>query len=742
MTNDTAHTQASLLSDLAFFADLGTEPPRSVSSGSQVVVRLVRNGRETELVIYSDGTIDEKRNDGQQKHLNFRALLASNNFGGIGRWADAQSLILQEKVAGNTIPVTGILSNHNGPASIDHVDAAVDNPGNSLDANVHILLIDGPAGIGKTSFIRSLAYNRAVKYRVLRHPLILHVESRGRMLQNIMDLMAFSLQTLRLNVTYDQIPILVRHGLVTLAIDGFDELGDPNGYELAWAQVNALISSVCGRGSLILSGRETFIGRDRLISALKSYRPSRDILNTVTLQPITPKDAKEWLKKNGWTPQALEQDNVEPLFEPGSYALRPFFLNELSREGVREQIERREVDDLTWFLAETMIKREADKFGTDVEAATKKEQREKFVLTFLGEVARDLAENQTDAISSDSLSWLAEMVAIDTVPNSLSGILKNRAGVIAFLIPDERPNYRRFSHSHLFNHFLSRITIDAVADGEVPKFVRRNIFGADLLSSFAEVIGHYKPKKISAFIKEAVARINELGDYDRSRGNLAALVVAAMGSYYEKSIPVLSDIAIDQAVVTQTAGGLRLRSALITQLDAREADLRAFEFDNSCHIVSLLADSGTALPRNFPLPQRVQLPDKILNNNTEIEAWITAHSPDHRELGSAESTIPSDVREHELYYLIGRISRHKRFWIRDSDDKSVRRILQDPYWGTLRRILDKHELLVVRNIGAAGPPTEFFHIKRKDQIIAEDMSDPVIRSFYEDVITEVRGNII
>jgi hypothetical protein len=81
------------------------------------------------------------------------------------------------------------------------------------------------------------------------------------MLQNITDLMAFSLQTLRLSVTYDQVPVLVRHGLVTLAIDGFDELGDPNGYDLAWAQVNDLVVEARGQGQIILAGRETFIGR-------------------------------------------------------------------------------------------------------------------------------------------------------------------------------------------------------------------------------------------------------------------------------------------------------------------------------------------------------------------------------------------------------------------------------------------------------------------------------------------------
>ena len=71
-------------------------------------------------------------------------------------------------------------------------------------------------------------------------------------------------------MTFDQLPVLVRHGLVTLAIDGFDELGDPNGYDLAWGQVNELVTQIRGKGTLILAGRETFIGRERVSKQITS----------------------------------------------------------------------------------------------------------------------------------------------------------------------------------------------------------------------------------------------------------------------------------------------------------------------------------------------------------------------------------------------------------------------------------------------------------------------------------------
>ena len=324
--------QSLTLDDLALFADLGTTPPRLASSGRSDVVRLVRNGREIELVLHPDGVIQERTDEGPRRHVDARALLASPNFGDLGRWADAQKVFLSARIARENIPIQGSLSADAPPVGMERVDAAIIPPDNAGIPRLHILLVDGPAGIGKTSLVRALAHKRATGYRLSGRPLILHVESWGRMLQNIMDLMAFSLQTLRLNVTYDQIPVLVRHGLVTLAIDGFDELADRNGYEFAWAQVNDLVITIRGRGSLLLAGRETFIGRDRLVTALKAFRRDIDQLATYTIQPISPNTAKGWLREHGWTDAILSETTCSRFSSPVPMPCAPsFYLSWLAR---------------------------------------------------------------------------------------------------------------------------------------------------------------------------------------------------------------------------------------------------------------------------------------------------------------------------------------------------------------------------------------------------------------------------
>ena len=322
-----------LRDELALFADLGTAPPDLKPIGKRLVTRLFRDGEELELTFEADarGRIVERSLDGagQRTHASYAALLASERFGDLRRWADAQKAFLEPRLRDlDRNLVTGVLPDEGAAKCLDHVDDILASWSPRDAGSVQVLLIDGPAGIGKTKFIEFLALSRARDFKTVRRPLILHVQSRGRVLSFLQDLIAFSLQTLRLNVTYDQVPVLARHGLVSIAIDGFDELGDPNGYDLAWGQVNDLVNEARGEGTLILAGRETFIGRERLLGDVSSLSEERDVVRALSLQPPTPNAAKEWLRSSGWSPADLEA--ARELFEFGSYALRPFFLAQLA----------------------------------------------------------------------------------------------------------------------------------------------------------------------------------------------------------------------------------------------------------------------------------------------------------------------------------------------------------------------------------------------------------------------------
>lgn len=607
-----------LLDDLAPFSDLGEGPLSGQLDNGHAVIRLTRNSITSTITLQAGGVVEALEGE-DRRFKSLAAMLASQRYADLPLWADRQKSVLASVVSEETIKIIGNTESVFDVDAVEAIDGFL-NAGKQANKRNSIVVIDGPAGIGKTSVVRKLTYERALSYRRLYKPLILHVESRGRVLQNISDLMAFSLQSLRLNVTFDQVPTLVKYGLLTLAIDGFDELGDPNGYDLAWAQLNDLLLSVQGAGSFILSGRETFISGYRIQKALPSINLELDSLDTFTVSTVAPSTAKAWLRSNGWQEEALQGESAEPLFQRNSYALRPFFLSLLAVDKNANAIQSGIINDTLSFLIELMLEREQQKFGDDVDAATSPDQRRAFVFDLMEEVARDIADNQTDAIAAETLSWLSDAVSFD-LPEGVRGILRNRADVIGFLTSDVRRGYRRFVHEEVESYFLANSLMKSIISGEIPKYVRRNIFGLDFLENFAETIRYKNTGEIDKFLDAALSVIAKATDQDRSKRNIASLVLAALYASSDESVRHVSDVSMDEAFIGETPSPIKLERVTIGQLDARSADLRNIEFKD-CAIITLIADYGTIPSQTIPTPSVLALPTDTVTRHEEKEAFF------------------------------------------------------------------------------------------------------------------------
>jgi hypothetical protein len=496
-----------LLADFSPFADIGESAPRVSENAGNFTVSFTRNGRELKLVINSVSGIVRstlKKNTPRQ-HTSIATLLASDLFANMRRWAEIQRELLgKEAELRSTIPLNAKMDSNDSITSIQDISNLLGSDERSVEAT-EILLIDGPAGIGKTNVISQIALQRASSYKETPTPLILHIKSRGRVLSNLDDLMAFSLQSIRSLVTYDQIPVLVRHGLVVAAIDGFDELGDPNGYDTAWAQLSDFIASVRGKGALILAGRDTFISRARLLKDVSSLRENIDIVRGLTLLPPSPLQAKEWLQKYKWAEKDFSIPSISVLLEDGSFALRPVFLK-LIAEIRPKDIRDANVGFLTPFLLNNIISREAKLFGKAVQAVITTSQIEVFITNFMLEAAREMADMQAEALDDATLSWVAETTLDAELPSEIVGLIKNRAVVIALMVNDDRPNYKKFLHTHIQNYYLARVAIETISNGETPKFIRRNILGAEFLSTFVDVVSENLTSRlfpIGSFISRA-----------------------------------------------------------------------------------------------------------------------------------------------------------------------------------------------------------------------------------------------
>jgi hypothetical protein len=395
------------------------------------------------------------------------------------------------------------------------------------------------------------------------------------------------------------------------------------------------------------------------------------------------------------------------------------------------------IGDLFAFLVDAMIDRETKKFGDDIENATTKHQRLTFIRRLMEEVARDQAENQSDAIPLETIVWLSEMVAHDLVPENLVGILKNRAGVIAFLIDDDRRGYRRFAHEQVSNYFLSFVTIRAIVDGEIPKYVRRNIFGLDLLENFCSVFREM-PEDISKnFIETTNRQIKLLGDGDRAKRNLGALLIAACSVSEPTEVPVIENLSLDDVYISESIYKIKLLHVTVGQLFAREADLRHLEFQGDCFIGSLIADEGTIPAISLPVPNSIHLPNATLVAPDAKIQWL------QRRFISAQKDlfklpdIGEFLNRFGLFNLLLRLARFKPYWLKDGEDKVARRILDDSNWEILKDLMVQHDLLVERrDVPASGRPAPFYHVKNRRDLLNLQSPSAKIVPFLQALLEE------
>ncbi|WP_099824089.1 NACHT domain-containing protein [Oceaniglobus indicus] len=709
--------------DINAFADLGTQV---VTEGNEF--KVTRNGNRFTVAENGLG-YTVTTSDGVEKTFpNAAALLADPAFADLPRIAKNQVILLSPgKTGDNPVPIVGELKNVMGDSSPFAIEQG-QTPWLALNrwlANQHsssnqggtdILLIDGPAGVGKTTVVREAALLRAEQYDGSA-PLILQIASRGRVLQNIADLIAFALQDVRSNLTIGQLMSLVRHGLIILAIDGFDELSDPNGFETAWSGLNSLIADSRGAATFLLAGRETFVSTELMQRQLTSFNTENDRLSALTLGDPDPEAAKNWLlQQPGWDHSLLKRKFVEPIFDHGSYALRPFFLKVISDEPAALASDEPPASDLLSYLVQIMLRREAKKFIDQLDppgGSNITQDYETYVGRFLEEVARDLAENQSEALADDALDLLATVAADGLLPDDQVAAVVQRAGSVVFLAKDLRPGHFRFAHEQLLQHFLAREALRSVGEGETPRYVRRNLFGRDALEVFAHVARdrHDESKRFLNSVRAGIAQPSR----DRTNTNLSVLgVAAACGTAVENADLQIRDVGINELYFPFSAPiGISIRDTAISILHAASADLRNVVFESGVHISTLEVDRRTQLPDQIPQPQMLVHATETTSDPVEIQSYLNP--------GSQRSDTQLDWSD-DLLEILGRIERYRTFWLRtnlDDTDHQGRRIVTHRLWPEVFQALRQLDLVTVKTKQASGPNAEFIHF-RQDVILTEN----------------------
>lgn len=697
--------------DLAPFADPATDV-RLTESTKTTRLQMTRNGHPTDyLLAHDDGSVIA-RHANNRKFVSLRSLLASPDFADIRALLATQKRIYHDFDTESLIPPEGTID---GKRFALQTVSRLLHPGhqNNDRQSLHVVLLDGPAGVGKTSLIQRLLVQRSRSTQDSSSaPPILHIASRGKRLSSLDDVLAQSLQLIRASFTFDQTPSLIRNGLIQLAIDGFDELVDPEGYRDAWYALRDFFETTQFGEPVILAGRDTFFDQQRFSEQMKESQ-QKLVLNHVRLGEVSPTTAKTWLAARGWRSADLEDPYADVVLRPGSYTLRPYFLQELALAKSWGNIDSQNLTPRA-YLVDRFLDRECILLGQRIDLDPIEIKRRLSIV--FEETAIEMADTETDAVDLSFLQMTTEIAFGDALDSTDVAKLRHKSGSFAVLANDAREGFRRFPHSEIAHHFLSRALLRLVVTGEPTRFLRRGIIGADLLAIFAELFVMCSDKDASAFVDELNRILAREASFDRLPDNAASLVLTCLCRATGEQLVSYSDLQAPNVFLFGDVARAKLERIRIQRLDAAEASLAGVEF-RDCEVVNLYADETTRFGVTSPTIHRLHLKNpkggvRDIFDPSEIQVWIASHS--------ARASAAANVNINAVT-LLDKVCRVmlRQHMIKDHETDAAGNLLRDRYWPEIEAILTTNGLVTrVRGKQIAGTKAPFVRMKDPFALLA------------------------
>ncbi|MGR6806402.1 hypothetical protein ACU6VI_08920 [Sphaerotilus natans] len=716
-----------LIRDLRLFADPATDVIHNDKDG-KLWVDLVRDGVNRSYVIDLFTSATVARHNQDRQYASIQSLLASDEFVNLRAMRATQRRLLASKRPDLYINPEGQLlyrDETTGPLNLVEFHKALLA---SEAKKLTLLLLDGPAGIGKTSLIERIVYERADPASPL--PPLLHVVSSGSRLTDLNKALAHATQVLRSNVTFDQVPVLVRLGVLQVAIDGFDELVDPEGYKDAWSALRHFLAEVHTGGPIILSGRDTFFDQQSFEDRLAGRISNLHLLQG-RLQPISVPAAEDFLRQAGWTDTDLAAARTHDWFKPGSYQLRPFFLTQIGSQSGWAELQAAHGSPQS-FLVSRFVTREADIVSRMVEIS--RQSAEDALWEFYGTLVEDMATSESEYVDEAYLALACELAFQNRVNTSDLNKLAFKAGSFGLLESDGARGLRKLPHSELQNQFLARVVARGLKDSAaVSAFLHRGVVNAALVEAFVDVLGLLPTEFCMAVRQRLMTILSEKSFAERLVSNSAALVLATLA---RTDLPrlELANVGISEAKIVGTAGEALLSDVSISHLDLRGADVRSVDF-RACQVTTLTTDSTTMFGSTIlDGVQVLQLEEpagiRFVRQPAEIIAWLESHS--------ARPTDGTDASDLPLVRYFDRLCRKfvRQHQIRNSASDEAYPLLRDPLWPIVQEILGRR--LEEESRQAGGPKNVFYRLSKPEALLSPTPSDPEAQILRQRMIERAR----
>lgn len=383
-----------------------------------------------------------------------------------------------------------------------------------------ISFVTADAGHGKSMLLRHFQYSQARNYLDnSTNFLFWHIDLHGRDLVRLNEAIMYELGELRMpGLYFSSILTLMRHHLIVLGIDGFDELAAEKGGETALNSLSSLVSQMQGKGVLIAASRRAFFNSQdylRRTGILNRNIGGGCLFNEIKINNWQKEQCIEYLDK--YTFNTDEYDKLLMALKSEKHPLleRPYLFTKLVHYSYEDNISpsdfinkkgHNNLENINDVI-EAFIYREVDKWTQrDRETGRPYLSFEQHV-RLLSEVAADMWNRQKSTISVENIQLILTILFDEwkTDPQLQPIILRMVESHAMLVNVDNRDSYRKFDHDEFKNFFLAR-ALEAIMRNSLTNENVKELYNFLYVAQLPDTVAQYmstrfEPKEILPIIQ-------------------------------------------------------------------------------------------------------------------------------------------------------------------------------------------------------------------------------------------------
>lgn len=471
-----------------------------------------------------------------------------------------------------------------------------------LFAGTKISFVTADAGHGKTALLKQYQYIQAKKYSENEASFLFwHIDLHGRDLVRLNEAIMYELGELRFSgLYYSSIITLVKHNLIILGIDGFDELAAEVGGETALGSLTGLVVKMNGSGTLIAASRRTFFNTQDYLKRTNILRRSIDAdceFNEIKIHNWKKKQCVEYLSYY-FSNSEIEYDNMLTLLKSEDHPLleRPYLFTKLVQYSFDSNVFPSKfissggntligIND----VIEAFVKREVIKWKD-----TDKDTGKPYInfdqhIRLLSEIAQEMWSNQKDIIAIDTIQFLLAILFDDwKIEGRIQPLVIRMAESHALLIPVEnKDGYRKFDHEEFKNFFVARaleqILIEAVRLKDFSR-VHSFLYIAQLPDSVAQYLSKRLDSSIILSVLEGLFSMKR-DEWKPTylQPNIGTLLPYILDGYTPKEKLIIGDKITFSSLIfeNKTLENMEFKGCSFINISFKNTSLKNITFDSS-----------------------------------------------------------------------------------------------------------------------------------------------------------------